>query len=146
MSTFNIESTGYEYLTKKEEFDKYPSARLLKVEDLLPIISKDVLNSIVLYPEYSNKIIGNLNYVGRVESSINHTVDNGGIYRFTTFDYMYLSTDKCIWLDTEYKDNQQFALNKLDATYSKIYNENKDTTCNLIPVFKVTKEAKNRVN
>ena len=146
MSTFNIESTGYEYLTKKEEFDKYPSARLLKVDDLLPIISKDVLNSIVLYPEYSNKIIGNLNYVGRVESSINHTVDNGGIYRFTTFDYMYLSTDKCIWLDTEYKDNQQFALNKLDATYSKIYNENKDTTCNLIPVFKVTKEAKNRVN
>ena len=146
VSEFNFEATGNTYESIAEEvLQNYPSARLLKVEDLLPIISKDVLNSIILYPKYSNKIIGNLNYVRREESNLTHTVNNNGIYRFTTIDYMYLATDNCIWLDTDYKDNDHFALTKLDATYSKIYNEKKDTTCKLIPVFKVTKEAKNRV-
>ena len=144
---FNIETLGNNYKeTAITAFEDYPRARLLKVEDILPIVSKDVLNTIIIYPKLSNEIVGTLKYEDKTKKYISETVEKSGIYRFTSLKYMYFKTSKCIWLDTEYKDDQIFALNELDDTYSKIYNESKEANCNLIPVFKITKEAENRVN
>lgn len=129
-----------EYETKTEEvLTKYPTGKLLDAKHILPIISKDILNTIILSPKYSNEIVGFVDYGERRQFSIDKTVSREGLYRFTTLDYMYFNTSKCIWLNTKYGEEGLFALNKLDETYSKLYKENNEQSCEIMPVFEVTK-------
>lgn len=147
LDTITDEAVGTEYETKiKEYFAKYKSASPLKVEDILPIVSKDVLNTIIISPSFSNEIVGTLDYKNqvdtydnRLEANIAKTISRNGTYRFTTLNFMYFSTNKCIWLNTNYGDNGLFALNKIDDTYSKIYNENSTQKCLVVPTFKLSK-------
>ena len=47
-----------EYETAAEELlTKYPTGKLLDAKHILPIISKDVLNTIIITPNYSNEIV-----------------------------------------------------------------------------------------
>ena len=135
-----------EYETAAEELlANYPTGKLLDVKHILPIISKDVLNTIIITPKYSNEIVGILDYGERKQASIDRTVSRNGTYRFTTLDYLYFSTSKCIWLNTKYGEDNLFALNKLDDTYSKLYKESNEQKCEIIPIFEVNKGILNEI-
>ena len=112
----------------------------LKAEDILPIISNDITSSILMRPKLSNEAIGYLNYGTRTTAQINKAISYGGSFRFINEEYPYFSSTKCYWLNTNYKDNKQFALKKIDETYSKVYGEDKTTECSIVPVIEVAKD------
>ena len=111
----------------------------LKVEHILPIISRDIVNSVMMRPPKSSEVIGNLNYSTRLNDYIASAISQNGYYRFLNEQFPYLTTTKCYWVDTTYSSTQQFALKKVDEEFSKVYNEDKTTTCSVIPVAKVNK-------
>ena len=91
-------------------------------------------------PKLSNEAIGYLNYGIRTTSQINKAISYDGSFRFINEEYPYFSSTKCYWLNTNYKDNKQFALKKIDETYSKVYGEDKTTECSIVPVIEVAKD------
>lgn len=137
-----ITGTFAEYTTKLSELTSSWTVTNspLKVEDILPIISNDITSSIIMRPNLSNEVIGYLNYGTRLEEQINKVITYNGNYRFTNTTYPYFSTTKCYWLNTTYNDTKQFALKKMDETYSKIYGEDKTTECSIVPVLEVSKK------
>lgn len=136
-------ATAAEYKTKTESFatEYKTTSRPLTAEDVLSIVSKDVLDTIVITPKYSSEIVGYLDYSDRLTNHINKVIEKDGIYRFRTLNFPYFSTTNCIWLNTKYNDAYQFALGKLDDTYTKIYNEPKTSTCSVVPIFEVAKKT-----
>ena len=117
------------------------STRPLEVEDILPIVSKDVINTLLIRPNISNEIVGYLDYGDRLTTHINKTISYKGYYKFLNEKFPYFTTTKCYWLSTEYDESHQFALKKIDEEYSKIYNEEKNTSCSVIPVAEVSKSS-----
>ena len=115
------------------------TSRGLKAEDILTIISKDVINSILVKPNLSDEIIGYLDYGNRMDDYLEKTISYKGYYKFLNDGFGYFTTNKCYWLDTEYDDDYQFALQKVDDEYSKVYNEEKSATCSVVPVVIVSK-------
>ena len=118
-------------------------SRGLTVNDILPIISRDIVNTVMMRPPKSNEIIGYLNYGNRVNDYISSTIQENGYYRYLNEQFPYLVSSKCYWLQTEY-GNTKFALTKVDAEYSKIYNAPSNTECSVIPIVTISK-AKLRV-
>lgn len=124
--------------------------RKLQIDDILKIIAKDVNESLVIREDYSNEVIGYLNYGNRIDSLINSTVPYNGYYRFLNAKYSYLVTNKCYWLNREYNTTKSFALTKIDENYSKIYgnsinesDEIDNAKCSVVPVILATKNNLN---
>lgn len=114
--------------------------RELKIDDILKIISKDIKNSVIIREEYSDEILGYLNYENRIENIIGRTIPYNGYYKFSNEEYTYLVTNKCYWLNKEYDTTKAFALTKIDEQNSKIYGEEKNKTenenkCSVVPVI-----------
>lgn len=125
--------------------DKYKTTtKELKVTDITPIISKDVLETFVMGPAISNTIVGNIDYVfednqTRADLHRDKVVSLNGTYRFVTLKFPYFTTNQCVWLEDEYSTTHQFALSKIDGTYSKVYGEEKTNQCQVVPVFEIAK-------
>lgn len=117
------------------------SARALKVEDILPVVSKDINETIIIRPTLSPQVVGYLDYGERIKEHIASTIGYKGIYRYKTLNFPYLTSQSCIWLDTAYDETTQFALAKLDSDYTKLYNEVKTQSCSIVPLFEVSKET-----
>ncbi len=115
------------------------STRPLVVDDLLNIISNDVIDSKLVRPNLSDVIIGNLNYPDRITTMINNAVSYDGYFTFNNERFSDLSSNKCYWLNSEYDINKAFAFEKIDDTTSKIYGNNKTNNCSVIPVIIVAK-------
>lgn len=137
-------STSANYNTKLNELISTWDSTLiktgLKAEDVLTIVSKDVSNSVLIRPNISNEVIGYLDYNNRMTNHINKTISYSGYYRFLNELFPYFNTSKCYWLNTTYNNDYQFALQKIDDTYSKVYNEEKNKECSIAPKVKVSKE------
>ena len=116
------------------------STKALQVEDILPVVSKDINDTITIRPGLSPQIVGYLDYGQRVTNHIAQTIGFNGIYRYKTLNFPYLTTSSCIWLDTAYNETSQFALAKLDDEYTKLYNESINSSCVVVPVFEVAKD------
>lgn len=136
-----ITSTADNYTEKLTELTKTwtVTKRGLKAEDIIPIISNDVLQSIIMRPSLSNEVIGYIKTEERLNSSIKKVIDYNGNYRFSNERYPYFNSSKCYWLDTEYNESGQFALKEIDNKYSKIYKEIKGTECSIVPIIEVSK-------
>ncbi len=132
-------ATSYSSQLSNQTANWKTTNRGLKVEDILPIISKDVTYTTLMRPPISNEIVGNLSYGTRLNDYITSTINQNGFYRFLNEKFPYLVSTKCYWLDTNYNDSYKFALTKVDNEYSKVYNESKETTCSVIPVAIVDK-------
>ena len=117
--------------------------RGLKIDDVLNIISRDINNSLIIREKLSDSIIGYLNYENRIETMINNTVSYNGHYSFFNEKYEYLSTNKCYWLNKEYDDTKAFALTKETEEISKIYGEEKNNNCSVIPLILAPKTKLN---
>lgn len=109
------------------------------VKHILPIISRDVVSSVMMRPPKSNEVIGNLNAPYRLDNYITSAINQNGYYRFLNEQFQFLGTSKCYWLNTAYNSTEQFALKKVDEMFSKVYNESKTTNCSVIPVAHVEK-------
>lgn len=132
--TYDNYNNAYEVITNAWTVDK----RLLEVKDILDIISDDVMNSFLIRESLSDFIIGNLKYGNRINTEINRAITYDGYYSFINERFGYLASNNCYWTSSEYNANKAFAIRKLDDI-SKIYGENKTTTCNVIPVIEASK-------
>lgn len=124
--------------------------RPLKVEDLLPVVSNDIVSSVMVSDSMSNQLIGYLGYsndtMSRLENRINDAVSNNGYFRFKNDNFTYLSSNSCYWLGNKYDNNKQFALTKVDQMFSTIYGKeikevDDNDTCRVIPVIEVSKSV-----
>lgn len=110
-------------------------SRLLTAEDILMITSKDILNSVLVRPSFSDLIIGNLKYQNRVDNIIELAKSGFGYFQFSN-KFIYLNSDVCYWVNNEYDANNAFAVltNNLQGE-TKLYSELKTTKCKVIPVI-----------
>ena len=107
---------------------------LLDTSTLVKLISYDLKNSYIKKENISDKIIGKILFDERANNIINKVKQENNSFIFNTNNYLYLSTNDCIWTKDNYDDTRAFAL-----SYGKIYPENKNTTCKAIPVIKASK-------
>ena len=105
--------------------------RLLNASDILKIISLDIDNSLIKINGISDRVIGKTNNTNRINSIISNTVTNNGYFTYTNPNY--LKYNSCIWTSDTYSD-KGFALDD-----TKLYGENKNTECKMIPVLHVQK-------
>lgn len=111
------------------------TTRGLTADDLLKVVSKDVVNSIVIGDNVSNRIIGDVKYGSRASQVRNWAVSKNGLFRFNNEVYPYLVTNKCYWTNTEYDNDRGFALTKIDEEYSKVFGQAKTSSCSVVPVI-----------
>ena len=111
--------------------DWHTEFRLLSATDILKVLSLDIDNSVVKINGISDSIIGRVLTDTRANSIINNTVTNNGYFSYTSFNY--LKHNSCIWTNDNYND-MGFALDD-----TKLYGENKNTECKMIPVLHVLK-------
>jgi hypothetical protein len=105
--------------------------RLLTVGDILKIISLDIDNSLIKINGISDRVIGKTGNTNRINSIISNVVTNSGYFTYTQPNY--LKYNSCIWTSDTYSD-KGFALDD-----TKLYGENKNTECKMIPVLHVQK-------
>lgn len=117
--------------------------RKLNASDLLSVVAKDVNSTVMVGTDISNQLIGYVEYDNRIESILNETVKYDGHIRFKNEMFTYFSPASCYWLEDTYNTNNHFALVKVDELFSKIYPENKNTTCKIVPVIEVSKNKLN---
>ena len=104
---------------------------LLTATDILKVISLDIDESLVKINGISDSVIGRILTNTRANSIINNVVTNNGYFSYTSFDY--IKHNSCIWTSDTYSD-KGFALDD-----TKLYGENKNTECKMIPVLHVQK-------
>ncbi len=117
--------------------------RKLKVNDILRVVSKDVNSTTMVSEELSNIIVGNVLYQNRIDSVVNDSIKYNGYFRFKNDNFTYFNSVDCYWLDNEYDADKQFALVRIDELFSKVYGENKTSTCKVLPVLEVSKSKFN---
>ncbi len=115
------------------------STRPLTAEDLLKIVSTDVVNTKTVREGLSDAILGNLKYDTRVNTEMQRVVPYNGYFKFLNDRFSFLNSSKCFWLNSEYDSSRSYALKKMDDTNSIIYGEDKTTACSVIPVIIASK-------
>ena len=133
--TYSNYNSTFESLTNNWTVNKRP----LLVEDMLGIISTDIINSFLIRENLSDKIIGNLKYGNRMETEIDRAVNYNGHYRFVNERFDYLRASGCYWTNTEYNVFEAFAVKATDENTSRVYGESKSSSCNVVPVIEVSK-------
>ena len=133
----NLLSTNYNNV--KDSYSSLTSSwksnnTILDTNTMVKLISYDLQNSYIKRDGLSNKVIGKVLFEDRANSIVNKVRQSNESFVFSTSSYLYLSTNDCIWMKDSYDDTRAFAL-----SYGKIYPENKNTTCKVIPVIKANK-------
>ena len=109
------------------------------IEDLLNIISNDAIDSKLVRNNLSDVVIGNLNYQDRMSTMINNAINYNGYFIFNNQRFSDLSSTRCYWLDSDYGIDKAFALEKVDDTTSRIYGNDINNSCSVIPVIIASK-------
>ncbi len=109
--------------------------RALLTTDILKIISNDVTNTHLIREGISDSIVGNLKYEDRINDEINNAINGNGYYKFYNEKFNFLLSNDCYWTNSSYNSNNAFAIKVIDDDYSKLYGEDKNTTCKVIPVI-----------
>ena len=131
VSTFN------NYTSALESYTSTWSAptRALTVNDLLKVVSHDVINTHLNGNNISPQIVGDLSYGTRINTEINRAIGFNGYYTFLNSRFSYLSHNSCYWTNTSYGNDNAFAFERLNETNTKIYPKDKTSECRVIPVI-----------
>ena len=114
--------------------------RALTVNDILKVISHDVINSHLNGATISPQIIGSLDYNNRITTEINRAKTLNGYYTFRNDRFSYLSSNSCYWVNSEYNNQSAFAFMRLDENNTKVYAKDKTEECRIIPVILAPKD------
>lgn len=106
--------------------------RLLTSTDIVKILSLDIENSKIKISGISDRVIGKVQNNTRANSIISNVATNNGRFEYSSF--AYIQSVNCIWTNTTYNDTLGFALDR-----TKLYGENKNTECRMLPVLIVSK-------
>ena len=133
--------TDYQRLLQETTSNWNVTTKPLTINNLLNVVSNDVLNSLIIRDTISDSILGNVTYDNRVDEIVAKTVNPkyNGYFTFLNERFGYLATNKCFWINTEYNANKAFALTKIDDAKSKIYGEAKTASCSAIPIIVIEK-------
>jgi len=115
------------------------NTRSLLVDDILKIVSRDVMTSVLVRNNISDSIIGKLVYNNRINTELNRAISYNGYYKYINNKFNYLLSNDCYWTNSEYDINNGFAITKTDEVNSKLYNELKTNNCKVIPIIIVDK-------
>lgn len=108
--------------------------RVLTIEDVLKVVSKDIKDSVLVRPGVSDLVIGSLKDENRIGKVVTNATTGDGYFKFLNkFSYFY--SDTCYWLSTKYNETSTFAVAPLDDSSLKIYSESNDSSCKVIPVI-----------
>ena len=122
---FGDYSTGtyanYDDLLASTISDWNVTTRPLQIEDILNVVSKDVINSLIIRENLSDSIMGYMNSEERINTVIDNTILYNGYYTFLNASHEYLVTNKCYWLNKPYNKTKAFALMKYSEEKSRIY-------------------------
>lgn len=121
------------------------TTRLLSVQDILSPISKDITSSVLVRPEISDLVIGNLAYEGRMNKVLLKAINSGGLFKFLN-KYSYFTTTDCYWVSAFYKDENEtdkettFVATTYDESSTQIYETLKTENCKVVPVIIANKK------
>jgi hypothetical protein len=110
------------------------TTRLLNISDVLHVVSRDLKDSVLVRPNVSDFIIGNVSYQDRLDKVVLSATSNQGYFKFLN-KYSYFYSDNCYWLNSEYDINNSFAVQVFDQNSMKISGINKLETCKFVPVI-----------
>lgn len=110
------------------------TTRLLNISDVLHVVSRDLKDSVLVRPNVSDFIIGNVSYQDRLDKVVLSATSNQGYFKFLN-KYSYFYSDNCYWLNSEYDMNNSFAVQVFDQNSMKISGINKLETCKFVPVI-----------
>ena len=116
------------------------STRLLNIRDVLNVVSRDIKESVLVRPQISDLIIGNLTYEGRLNKVLLKALNGKGYFKFLN-KFLYFQSNECYWLDNEYDKNIGFAVDVLDQNSMQISLTDKNN-CKAIPVIIANKPEK----
>lgn len=116
------------------------TATKITKETILKAISTDVINSVLVRNNLSNKVIGSLKYGTRLLDEVNN---NSGHYEFSNEIFPYLASETCYWLDTEYDVDYAWAVKNMENNKIKLYPELKTNNCNVVPLIEVSEASLN---
>lgn len=139
--TYNDYSSVYSELTNGWTV----SHRKFNVEDILKVTSNDIVSTMVVSEQISNQLVGYLGLENRIDGLMNNILRYKGYVRFKNQQFNYFSSSNCYWLEDNYDADNHFALVKVDDLFSKVYAENKTSTCKVVPVIEVSKAKLNGV-
>ena len=134
-SNFNNYSSNFNNVTSAWNVN----SRHLLIEDILSIISIDILDSVIVRDDLSDLIIGKLNNLTRINDNVNMVISYEGYYRFLNNKFDFLVSDNCYWINKEYEVDRAFNLEKIDLEFSKLDSKLKTSTCNIVPVLEIDK-------
>lgn len=126
---------NYASLFSSETSSWTAPTRTLLADDILKVVSTDVMNSNLIRSGISNSIIGNLKYPNRISTELLKATSYNGYYNFLNSKFGYLSSANCYWTSNSYNDTHGFAVKKVDETNTKVFGEEKTASCNVIPVI-----------
>ena len=113
------------------------STRLLNIGDVLNVVSRDIKESVIVRPNVSDLVIGNLVYEGRLSKVISKVTPNKGYFKFLN-KYSYFYSDSCYWIKDNDDENSLFVVQPLDQNSMQINPiglMNELGTCKIIPVI-----------
>lgn len=118
------------------------NTRLLNISDVLNVVSRDLKDSVIVRPNASDLVIGNLSYEGRLDKILSRTIEKEGYFKFLN-KYSYFYSNDCYWLNNEYDADNSFAVQPFDQNTLKISGINKLENCKFIPVIIGNKPERN---
>ena len=109
--------------------------RDLTLNDILDVISTDIMSSVLKRQNMSDLVIGNLRYQGRLNTELLKATNYNGYYQYLSNKYSFITSNTCYWTKTSYNNEKAFAFVREDANHGKVYGELKSANCGIIPVI-----------
>lgn len=116
----------------------------LQVSDVVKLLGKDVINTIIVRNNLSDMILGNLkksDRYGKLLTILNETPDF--YYKYLNESYPYLSSGTCIWINDNYSEGTTYAFKNVDNLMSKVYKESTTNECLAVPLIVVSQDLFN---
>lgn len=114
--------------------------RDLVADDLLHIVSTDIEKTYSIIEGHTEKIVGYTRYENRLQSILNNVVNNNGHFKFENEKFNFLTSNNCYWTNTSYNELKAFALMKVNDETSKIFGNDKENLCRVIPIIEMNKD------
>ena len=114
--------------------------KLPTAKQILEAISRDIIDTNIVIPNISNRILGNVTYSNRSETILNEVAQKNGHIKFSNNYFNNLSSDICYWTSTSYNNVMNYAVKNDSENSIKLYGESKNSSCYFVPIIEITKE------